>query len=87
MYIVTQHEIKDRDRFWAVGPQLVGEKAPVGVFPSHDKTEAVCLFEAASIDTLRDFLDPLVGDAGENRYFAVDPGSAVGLPERAATSV
>ena len=86
MHIVTQHEIKDPGRFWAVGPQLVGEKAPVGVFPSHDKTQAVCLFEADSIDSLRDFLDPLVGDAAENHYFAVDAGSAVGLPERAATS-
>jgi hypothetical protein len=40
-----------------------------------------------SIDALRNSLDPLVADAAEKSYFEVDAGFAVGLPERAATSV
>ncbi len=51
------------------------------------KTKGVCVWESDSIDALRNSLDPLVGDAAENTYFEVDAGFAVGLPERATTSV
>jgi hypothetical protein len=44
-------------------------------------------WESDSLDTLRDSLEPLVGDAADNTYFEVDAGFAVGLPERAATTV
>jgi hypothetical protein len=87
MYIVAQHRIKDPARFWSLSPE--GPEAPrlQAAYPSQDKTKGVCLWESDSIDALRDSLDPLVGDAAENTYFEVDAGFAVGLPERAATSV
>jgi hypothetical protein len=86
MYIVAQHRIKDPARFWSVSPE--GPEAPrlQAAYPSSDKTKGVCLWESDSIDTLRDSLDSLVGDAAENTFFEVDAGFAVGLPERAATS-
>jgi hypothetical protein len=87
MYIVAQHRIKDAARFWSLSPQGPGAPRLQAAYPSHDRTEGVCLWESDSIDALRDSLDPLVGDAAENTYFEVDVGFAVGLPERAATGV
>jgi hypothetical protein len=87
MYIVAQHRIKDPDRFWTTSPEGPGAPRLQAAYPNHDKTKGVCLWEADSIDALRDSLDPLVGDAAENTYFEVDGGFAVGLPERATTSV
>jgi hypothetical protein len=87
MYIVAQHRIKDPDRFWVTGPQEPGAPSLQAAYPSHDLSKGVCLWEADSIDALRDFIDALVGDASENTYFEVNAGFAVGLPERAGASV
>jgi hypothetical protein len=87
MYIVAQHRIKDPARFWSLSPQGPGAPRLLAAYPSHDKTEGVCLWESGSIDDLRNSLDPLVGDSAANTYFEVDAGFAVGLPERAATTV
>jgi hypothetical protein len=90
MYIVAQHRIKDPDRFWNPGSPEAGAKAPpeiVGRYASQDRIKAVCVWEADSIDDLRDFIDGLVGDASENTFFEVDQEFAVGLPARAAASV
>ena len=87
MYIVAQHRINDPARFWSLNPEGPGAPMLHAAYPSNDKTEGVCLWESDSIDALRDSLDTLVGDAAENTYFEVDAGVAVGLPERATTSV
>ena len=87
MYIVAQHRIKDPARFWSLSPQGPGAPRLQAAYPSHDKTKGVCLWEADSIDALRNFIDALVGDASENTYFEVNAGFAVGLPERAGASV
>jgi hypothetical protein len=45
---------------------------------------AVCLWEADSIGTLRDYLDQVTAGASENAYFEVDADRALGLPQAAA---
>ena len=45
---------------------------------------AACLWEADSIDTLRDYLDSATAGVSENTYFEVDTERAMGLPEAAA---
>jgi hypothetical protein len=87
MYIVAEHRVKDPDRFWSASPQGPGAPRLQAAYPSLDKAKGVCLWEADSIDALRESLDQLVGDAAENTFFEIDAGSAVGLPEGAATSV
>ena len=87
MYIVAQHKINDPARFWSAGPDGPGAPTLLAAYPSHDKATGVCLWEADSIDGLRNAIDSLVGGASENTYFEVDAGVAVGLPERAAASV
>ena len=53
---------------------------------SQDKSAAVCLWEADSVESLRDYMDGLTGDSAENTYFEVDGEMSMGLPEGAQAS-
>jgi hypothetical protein len=85
MYVVAKHRIKDADRFFSLS-RTAAENAPPRVHgrqfcPSRDRTEAVCLWEADSLEAVRDYLDSLAGDASDNAYFPVSTESAIGIPE------
>ena len=89
MYVSVQHRITDPEKFFSMDAEEVAGGGPPGVqgrhfFPSQDRSVAVCLWEADSIDTLRDYLDPATAGVSENTYFEVDRESAMGLPETAA---
>ncbi len=89
MHIVVQHRITDPDKFFSMDAEEVSGGGPPGVqgrqfYPSEDRTTAVCLWEADSIESLRDYLDPATEGVSENTYFAVDRERAMGLPEAAA---
>jgi hypothetical protein len=89
--IVVQHRITDPEKFFGLTAEVT-ENTPAGVrplqfCPSQDRTQAVCLWEAGSVDALREYLDSIAGtDVTENSYFAVDDEYAFGLPASAATS-
>ena len=53
---------------------------------SQDKSAAVCLWEADSVENLRNYMDGLTGDSAENTYFEVDGEMSMGLPEGAQAS-
>ena len=89
MHIVVQHRITDREKFFSANAEEVAGGGPPGVqgrqfFPGQDGSAAVCLWEAPSIDTLREYLDPATEGMAENTYFEVDAERAMGLPETAA---
>jgi hypothetical protein len=89
MDVVVQHRITDPEKFFSMDAEQVAGGGPPGVqgrqfFPSRDHSVAVCLWEADSVDALRDYLDPATAGASENTYFEVDSEVAVGLPEAAA---
>lgn len=89
MDVVVQHRITDPEKFFSMDPDEVVGGGPPGVqgrqfFPSQDRSAAVCLWEADSIDTLRDYLDPALAGVSENTYFEVDRERAMGLPDTAA---
>jgi hypothetical protein len=91
MHIVVQHRITDPEKFFSADAQEVAENAPAGVqarqfFPSEDKSTAVCLWEADSIDAARDYIDSVTAGASDNTYFEVNKEYAMGLPEAAAAS-
>ena len=90
MHIVAVHRITDPEKFFSLSADEVAGGGPPGVrgrqfFPAKGGTEAVCLWEADSIDQLRDYLDPATEGAAENTYFEVDAERAMGLPQAAAT--
>jgi len=89
MQVVVKHRINDPEKFFSMNAEEVVAGGPAGVqgqqfFPSKDHSEAVCLWETDSIETLRGYLDPATAGASENTYFEVDAQQAMGLPERAA---
>jgi hypothetical protein len=85
MYVVVQHRISVLDAFFSAA-STAADSAPAGVYgrqfcPSRGGRDAVCLWEADSIEAVRDYLDALVGDGSENAYFEVDTERAIGIPE------
>jgi hypothetical protein len=55
MNIVVQHRITDPEKFFSMDAQEVAAGGPPGVqgrqfFPSMERSEAVCLWEADSVD-------------------------------------
>ena len=53
---------------------------------ARSKSTAVCLWEADSVENLRDYVEGLAADAAENTYFEVDGEMSMGLPEGAQAS-
>jgi hypothetical protein len=75
----------------ATDPEQVANGGPPGVrgrqfIVSQDKSAAVCLWEADSVENLRDYMEGLPGDSAENTYFEVDGEMSMGLPEGAQAS-
>ena len=90
MHVVAIHRILDPEKFFSMDAEEVAGGGPPGVqgrqfFPATGEGSiAVCLWEADSIESLRDCLDPATAGVSENTYFEVDVERAVGLPEAAA---
>ena len=93
MYVGVQHRINDGETAFARGEALLkGEGAPSGVrvrefYPSQDRSAATCLWEADSLDAVRQYVESTLGDSSENTYFEIDAQNALGLPETASASV
>jgi hypothetical protein len=82
MYAIAIHSISDPEKFWAGAAEL---QVPAGttlhsVLPNKEGTRAVCVWEADSLDTVRDFVDPATQGISDNEYFEANKQNAVGLP-------
>ena len=80
MYVIAMHSISDPDAFW--GGQLdlpEGTELPF-VAPSSDGTRGVCVFKSESVDTVRNLVDGATAAISSNEFYAVNEGSAQGLP-------
>lgn len=76
-YIVAIHDISDPDRFWSAADPSANP-FPSGVtlhatYPRGDGSRAVCLWEADSLETVREIVDTVAGDASKNEFFEADP--------------
>jgi hypothetical protein len=82
VYVVTQHTILDREKAVEASQGLF--TPPPGItlhlfLPEVELSKAVCLWEADSIETIRDLVDRALGPYTHNEYFAVRERAAVGL--------
>ncbi len=82
MFIVAKHTISDPAQFWGLAQtaQLPAGMTLHTTFPNAGGTQAVCLWEADSVDTVRQLIDGLAGSISQNEFFEVDTKNAVGLP-------
>jgi hypothetical protein len=82
MHVVAIHSISDPDKFWSAADE---SEPPEGValhsaFPNDDGSRAVCLWEADSLNDVRELVEGTVGDVSKNEFFEVNDGNAQGLP-------
>lgn len=87
MFISVIHRISDPDAFRTIAASDANE-IPADVklhqsVTSADGSTAICLWEAASVDHVREILEPLLGRVSKNEYFQIDPTNSMGLPTAA----
>ena len=88
MFISVIHRISDPEGFWSTAAGAAND-IPADIklhqtVTSNDRTTAICLWEAASVDGVRNLLEPLFGHVCKNEYIAVDPSRSMGLPTAAS---
>ncbi|WP_052440909.1 hypothetical protein [Streptacidiphilus anmyonensis] len=84
MLIGVTHTITDPQKFFAGAQELLGN-LPTGlachqVLPAVDGSHAHCLWEATSVDEVRNLIDPATVGIADNDYFEINTESAIGLP-------
>ena len=84
MYILVQHTISEPAAFWsAADPTAFPSNVKLHhTFPTPDGTRAVCIWEADSVDTIRNVLEPVVGRMSRNEYFPVENREGFARPSR-----
>jgi hypothetical protein len=90
MYILVQHTISDPSTVWSRAqqnlPSMPGHLTLHHSMPTPEGTHAICIWEAESIDTLKAYLDPMLGPGARNEYFEVVNKEGVGLPTALQTA-
>ena len=80
MYVFTVHQVSDPEAFWGGKLNLPeGTELPV-VVPSADGRRGVCIFKSDSLDTVRNLVDGATSKVSRNEFYAINEGSALGLP-------
>jgi hypothetical protein len=93
MYVAIVHQVQDPQAFLSRGNRPADpSNAPPGVAPrqfcpSNDLSAATCVWEAGSVDAVRDYIESTLGDSSNNTYFEINTEYALGLPEPATTPV
>lgn len=74
MYVLVQHTISEPATFWnAADPTTLSPDVKLHhTFPTPDGTRAACIWEAQSVDAVRNLLEPLIGSISRNEYFPVE---------------
>lgn len=83
MFIAIEHDIHDPAKFQECAGQIfpLPQDLCVHLFlPAGDLSRATCLYEAPSLERVRDFLDARLGEASTQYYFGVAEEHAIGLP-------
>jgi hypothetical protein len=86
MFIAIIHEIHDAAKFQKRAEDVF--PLPEGLrvhhfFPATDLSQAVCLYEAPSVEGVQAYLDQALGDSSTQHYFPVAAEQGIGVPDRA----
>lgn len=85
MIIVVNHSIIAPDKFWTSAQESLpnlpeaGVQRVIQVLPSQNMSQASCLWEADSIETLDAYLRSKVGDWSSESYFELKSEAAMGI--------
>jgi hypothetical protein len=88
MYVLVHHSIRNPNRFWstaqttmqAVPPELTLHQT----LAAKDGSRATCLWEAASVKAVRDYLEPILEADSSNEYREAENRDGIAVPARLA---
>lgn len=85
MFVVVKHTVMNQERFWGPESDKLLADLPEDVilhstYAKADGSEAICLWEVASMDKLRNLMDAVTEGISRNEYLAVDPQRSRNLP-------
>lgn len=82
MHVIAIHSISDPERFWgSAGESELPEGVTIhSALPNSDGSRAVCVWEADSVETVKQLVEDTVGDVSSNEFFEVNADNAQGLP-------
>jgi hypothetical protein len=87
MFVSVIHRISDPDAFWATASSATNDIPATlklhQTVTSSDRSTAICLWEAASVDAVRNLLEPLFEGVCKNEYIPLDASKSMGLPAAA----
>jgi hypothetical protein len=88
MFISVIHRVSDPDAFGAAvasaTPKLPTDVKVHLTATGDDRSTVICLWEASSVDKVRDIVETHLGHASKNEYITIDPSKSMGLPTTAA---
>lgn len=82
MFVSVIHRISDPDRFFQLASNATlpeDLRLPQSI-SNADRSTTVCLWEAPSVERVREFLEPLTAGICKNEYSEVDVSLSTGLP-------
>jgi hypothetical protein len=89
MFISVIHRISDPDAFAATvangGSSIPADLKLHQYMAAEDRSTAICLWEAPSVEKVRDLVEPLLARVSKNEYIAIDASGSMGLPTTAPT--
>jgi hypothetical protein len=82
MFVSVIHRVNDPDGF---ADMMRNAEIPDGlhvaqVLSNNDRSTMMCLWEAPSVQSVRDYLEPATSGVCVNEYTEVDPAISMGLP-------
>ena len=86
MIIVVNHKINNTADFWAAAQKSLPELPASGVqrvllvMPNADMSQANCVWEADSIDSLNTYLRSKVNNWSEESYYELNAAASMGVP-------
>jgi hypothetical protein len=84
MYVLVHHDVHDPSGFWSTAEEAI-PAIPEGlqlhqVIPAKNGSCATCLWEADSVQAVKDFLEPALADKATNRYSEAENREGVAMP-------
>jgi len=80
MYVLSIHAVSDPVAFWAGKLDLPAGTEYQIVAPSSDGKRGVCVFKSDSVNTVRNLVDGATSTISKNEFYAINDGTALGLP-------
>ena len=75
MILLVQHDITNKEKFMSIttaGAPPSDTFKVIAFLPAVSQPTATCIWEAPDAASLKNFLEPILGDSSKNTYIEVD---------------